>query len=57
MILGSIEQDIPVHELLHLAALGISELEIIEAHLQRGGRRPSADRSTSPSRPGARCSA
>ncbi len=36
MILGSIEQDIPVHELLHLAALGIGELEIIEAHLQRG---------------------
>ena len=36
MILGSIEQDIPVHELLHLAALGIGELEIIEAHLQQG---------------------
>jgi len=36
MILGSIEQDIPVHELLHLAALGDSELEIIEAHLQQG---------------------
>jgi trk system potassium uptake protein TrkA len=36
MILGSIEQDIPVHELLHLAALGDSELEIIEAHLQEG---------------------
>jgi trk system potassium uptake protein TrkA len=34
MILGSIEQDIPVHELLHLAALGEGELEIIEAHLQ-----------------------
>ena len=34
MILGSIEQDIPVHELLHLAALGESELELIEAHLQ-----------------------
>jgi len=33
MILGSIEQDIPVHELLHLAALGESDLEIIEAHL------------------------
>ena len=33
MILGSIEQDIPVHELLHLAGLGESELEIIEAHL------------------------
>ena len=36
MILGSIEQDIPVHELLHLAALGDSDLEIIEAHLQDG---------------------
>jgi trk system potassium uptake protein len=36
MILGSIEQDIPVHELLHLAALGESELELIEAHLQGG---------------------
>jgi trk system potassium uptake protein TrkA len=36
MILGSIEQDIPVHELLHLAALGVGELEIIEAHLQLG---------------------
>ncbi|HXI45541.1 MAG TPA: TrkA family potassium uptake protein [Candidatus Acidoferrales bacterium] len=33
MILGSIEQDIPVHELLHLAALGGSDLEIIEAQL------------------------
>jgi trk system potassium uptake protein TrkA len=44
MILGSIEQDIPVHELLHLAALGGGELEIIEAHLQDGspavGRSP-----------------
>jgi len=44
MILGSIEQDIPVHELLHLAALGEGELEIIEAHLQAGspaiGRTP-----------------
>jgi trk system potassium uptake protein TrkA len=36
MILGSIEQDIPVHELLHLAALGVGELEIIEARLQAG---------------------
>jgi len=36
MILGSIEQDIPVHELLHLAALGEGELEIIEALLQAG---------------------
>src|SRR3954469_3213867 len=44
MVLGSIEQDIPVHELLHLAALGEGELEIIEAHLQAGspavGRAP-----------------
>ena len=43
MILGSIEQDIPVHELLHLGAID-SELEIIEAHLQAGspgvGRAP-----------------
>jgi trk system potassium uptake protein TrkA len=36
MILGAIEQDIPVHELLHLAALGEGELEIVEAHLQEG---------------------
>ncbi|MEA2546099.1 MAG: trk/ktr system potassium uptake protein [Chloroflexota bacterium] len=36
MILGSIEQDIPVHELLHLATLGEGELELIEAHLQAG---------------------
>jgi trk/ktr system potassium uptake protein len=33
MALGSIEQDIPVHELLHLAALE-NELEIVEAQLQ-----------------------
>jgi trk system potassium uptake protein TrkA len=33
MILGSIEQDIPVQELLHLATLGGGELELIEAHL------------------------
>jgi trk system potassium uptake protein TrkA len=33
MALGSIEQDIPVHELLHLAALE-NDLEIIEAQLQ-----------------------
>src|SRR3954468_6824841 len=36
LILASIEQDIPVHELLHLAALGVGELEIIEARLQPG---------------------
>ena len=35
MALGSIEQDIPVHELLHLGAID-SELEIVEAHLQEG---------------------
>jgi len=44
MVLGSIEQDIPVHELLHLATLGEGELELIEAHLQSGspaiGRAP-----------------
>ena len=48
MILGSIEQDIPVHELLHLAALGEGELELIEAHLQAGspaiGRAPQRPR-------------
>ena len=33
MALGSIEQDIPVHELLHLAELD-NDLEIIEAQLQ-----------------------
>jgi trk system potassium uptake protein TrkA len=44
MILGSIEQDIPVHELLHLAALGEGELEIIEAHLQKGS--PAIGRAT-----------
>ena len=36
MILGSIEQEIPVHELLHLGALGEGELEIVEAQLQEG---------------------
>ncbi len=44
MILGSIEQDIPVHELLHLGALGEGALELIEARLQAGspaiGRAP-----------------
>jgi trk system potassium uptake protein TrkA len=44
MILGSIEQDIPVHELLHLAALGEGELELIEAHLQPGS--PAIGRAT-----------
>jgi trk system potassium uptake protein TrkA len=44
-ILGAIEQDIPVHELLHLAELEGGELEILEAQLVEGspavGRRPS----------------
>ncbi len=44
MILGSIEQDIPVHELLHLAPLS-AELELLEAHLTDDlpavGRHPS----------------
>src|SRR6202051_774890 len=44
MILGSIEQDIPVHELLHLGTLGGSNLELIEAPLLHGspaiGRSP-----------------
>ena len=44
MILGSIEQDIPVHELLHLGTLGGSDLELIEAPLLNGspaiGRTP-----------------
>jgi len=44
MVLASIEQDIPVHELLHLAALD-NELEIVEAQLQSDspavGRTPS----------------
>ena len=33
MILGAIEQDIPVHELLHLAVLGQGDLELVEAKL------------------------
>ena len=45
MILGSIEQDIPVHELLHLAQLEGGELELIEAQIGEDspavGRRPS----------------
>ena len=46
MVLGSIEQDIPVHELLHLGTLGESDLEIIEAPLQAGSPaigRPAGD--------------
>src|SRR5918996_2503781 len=45
MILGSIEQDIPVHELLHLAQLEGGQLEVIEAQIANDspavGRRPS----------------
>jgi trk system potassium uptake protein TrkA len=33
MILGAVEQDIPVHELLHLAAFAGGDLELIEANL------------------------
>jgi trk system potassium uptake protein TrkA len=33
MILGAVEQDIPVHELLHLAAFEGGEIELIEANL------------------------
>jgi trk system potassium uptake protein TrkA len=44
MILGAIEQDIPVHELLHLGSLGGSDLELVEAPLLSGspaiGRAP-----------------
>ncbi len=34
MILGAIEQDIPVHEILHLAQLSGGDLEVIEAQIQ-----------------------
>ncbi len=44
MILASVEQDIPVHELLHLAQLGGGDLELIEAQIAddspAAGRRP-----------------
>jgi trk system potassium uptake protein len=44
MVLGAIEQDIPVHELLHLAQLSGGELEVIEAQIGEDspaiGRRP-----------------
>jgi trk system potassium uptake protein TrkA len=43
MILASIEQDIPVQELLHLAPLGSGELELIEAIL--GPQSPAVGRS------------
>ena len=45
MALAAIEQDIPVHELLHLAQLEGGELELIEAQIGEEspavGRRPS----------------
>jgi trk system potassium uptake protein TrkA len=45
MVLAAIEQDIPVHELLHLAQLEGGELELIEAQIAGDspalGRRPS----------------
>jgi trk system potassium uptake protein TrkA len=45
MALAAIEQDIPVHELLHLAQLQGGELELVEAQIAEGspaiGRRPS----------------
>ncbi|MGZ3585883.1 MAG: potassium channel family protein [Candidatus Limnocylindrales bacterium] len=44
MVLGAIEQDIPVHELLHLAMLEGGELEVLEAQIGPDspalGRRP-----------------
>ncbi|OGN87039.1 MAG: hypothetical protein A2X23_11635 [Chloroflexi bacterium GWC2_73_18] len=44
MILAAVEQDIPVHELLHLAALEGGELQVLEAQIQEGspavGRQP-----------------
>jgi len=45
MVLAAIEQDIPVHELLHLANLEGGELELLEAQIAEDspalGRRPS----------------
>ncbi len=44
MALAAIEQDIPVHELLHLAQLEGGNLEVLEAQIAEGspavGRRP-----------------
>ncbi|HMJ81250.1 MAG TPA: TrkA family potassium uptake protein, partial [Candidatus Dormibacteraeota bacterium] len=44
MVLGAVEQDIPVHELLHLAQLEGGELEVLEAQIGADspavGRRP-----------------
>src|SRR5262249_44302583 len=44
MVLASIEQDIPVNELLHLADLGGDDLELIEAHI--AGDSPAIGRAT-----------
>jgi trk system potassium uptake protein TrkA len=45
MALAAIEQDIPVHELLHLAQLQGGDMELLEAQIAEGspaiGRRPS----------------
>ena len=45
MALAAIEQDIPVHHLLHLAQLGGGEVELLEAQIEAGspliGQRPS----------------
>ena len=45
MVLSSIEQDIPVHELLHIAQLRGGELDLVEAQISEGspavGKRPS----------------
>src|SRR3954449_7522242 len=44
MVLGAIEQDIPVHELLHIAQLKGGELDLVEAQIGEDspavGRRP-----------------
>ncbi|MDA8203361.1 MAG: TrkA family potassium uptake protein [Chloroflexi bacterium] len=42
MALGAIEQDIPVHDLLHLAQLSTGELELVEAQIEPGS--PAAGR-------------
>ena len=46
MALASIEQDIPVHELLHLAQLKGGELQLLEAQIAADspGHRPQGDR-------------
>ncbi len=35
-VLGAIEHDIPIHDLLHLAEVEGGELQIVEAHLEAG---------------------